>query len=563
MIHRNLHVDTKSTNRKKKPAMKKRILPTRDKYNSSSKCEHDNPNKQKPRKKRKNNSIKIHDDIKTNDAMDWCEFFNRREKQKSKKQMKEEMTNETKIETPKTEEAEKEVINNDIMLFSKSYRTILPIGIKNNISKNSCFFNVAIQLLFVNPLVRCTIDRLSVSTKNIKNDNVADFINNLKRTFEAMSDGNKKEIDEQIQLRSAVNSAMVEGDCKIVENIEINEECSIFHYNYMLRLIDEFTFKKFKYRNLQKAENIEFETESKCLECETKVSNKSNYVELLEPSLCYLSDDRLKLSKKFVHSLDAYVEKTHGAQNHFVTCKSSNCQGKNTKQITHTKFYFDDDHPIIFKFFLNRSGKEEESGEQESVTNSIDKEKKHKDQDETTTDNEKINTKKVNNKDMNRKGQEKVCGAKEKDANNNHSKNTISNKSNDKDKISNDIKEKGENNGKEGSIKKIYKCGFPQLWSPNNNCFPKGKTMELYGIVYHKGKYQHSGHYYCKVMNWITKEWYLCNDDKVEKLSASPGLSVDRYYHKTKTGNNLLMDDCEEVVSIFYFDQDALNRINF
>ena len=115
-------------------------------------------------------------------------------------------------------------------------------------------------------------------------------------------------------------------------------------------------------------------------------------------------------------------------------------------------------------------------------------------------------------------------------------------------------------------VKLKYHCGYPEIWQPVNQCFPKGLCLELYAVVYHVGEECKSGHYICDVKNWITKKWYTCDDQDVRELKHSSCVPQLKYWNRMKRGRNFNNNCSAEksrkqryVCGLFYFDQNSFN----
>ena len=42
------------------------------------------------------------------------------------------------------------------------------------------------------------------------------------------------------------------------------------------------------------------------------------------------------------------------------------------------------------------------------------------------------------------------------------------------------------------------------------------------GVIYFKGHGKQSGHYYCEIMDWVTQEWFLCDNENITCLHKIP-----------------------------------------
>ena len=115
-------------------------------------------------------------------------------------------------------------------------------------------------------------------------------------------------------------------------------------------------------------------------------------------------------------------------------------------------------------------------------------------------------------------------------------------------------------------IKLDYKVGYPEIWKPANQCFPNGLCLELYAVVYHVGEQPFCGHYVCDIKNWITKQWYTCDDNDIRELKHSSAISDLKYWNRLKKGRNFNNNTHREksrkqqnVACLFYFDQNSFN----
>ena len=111
-----------------------------------------------------------------------------------------------------------------------------------------------------------------------------------------------------------------------------------------------------------------------------------------------------------------------------------------------------------------------------------------------------------------------------------------------------------------GSDHNNFICGYPLDWIANNNCFPEDKKFTLYGVLYKKqGKSGNDPEYYCNVMNWFNKKWYMCVKDKVQNITKKPGLRSNQYFKSCTSGSNFNGKNFEDVVCLFYYNQDFID----
>lgn len=76
--------------------------------------------------------------------------------------------------------------------------------------------------------------------------------------------------------------------------------------------------------------------------------------------------------------------------------------------------------------------------------------------------------------------------------------------------------------------KVMRKITFP------NTLTLRDEEYSLVAVLYHKGKSAYGGHYICEVLNWLTSEWWLCDDTNVRTTINPSTRTVPREEEKTE-----------------------------